>query len=163
MKHDDCCQVAAKIITYLPWDGYDYLKYDDCCLVTDANQLRSTGYMEFIPGKHSGKYWSDKSVFIYEGHMDVIHDLFEKANKEYDHYDDTYFDNDQINILIDGLSQRLNEMCDEKYKLITEVLYREDDTLRVFEEPKEKIIKMVEDLIVWLNANRAGGISVLGI
>lgn len=141
------------------------MEYEDIyyVLLTDRNQFTGTDYMEFLPGKFSGKHWNDDSVFLYEDSMDVIHDLSENANSEYDHYDNTYFNNEQIDILIGGLSARLAGIKNDKDYKISEEVYHAEQKNKTIKEYRTKIIKMLEDLIAWISANRADGISVLGI
>lgn len=138
--------------------------YDHYYLLTDKNQFQGTcGYIEFVPGKYSDNERKDNTVFLMDDSMDIIYDLFDVANNEFCYYNDTYFNDAQVNILIDGLSARLAGIKNDKdYKLSEDVDLAESKNKEI-KQYRNSIIKMLEDLIAWINTNRAGGITVLGV
>jgi hypothetical protein len=48
-------------------------------------ELDSTGYIEIVPGKYSGKHWQEGSLFIWEDAFGMAEGILAKHVAEYDH------------------------------------------------------------------------------
>jgi hypothetical protein len=58
----------------------------DIQLIRNKSELEYTAYFEFLPGRYSGKHWSDASVFLEETVMYLIERPFIDMVPDYDHY-----------------------------------------------------------------------------
>jgi hypothetical protein len=126
-----------------------------------------TCYFEFLPGKYQDKCWNENSVFIEEEIIYIIEDLLYKSNKNFDRYElANFYDSDQLNILEQELSKRLNEIKDNKEYNLTGTFFVKETYVDINKDIKiyyNDIIEMLNSLIVWIKSNKENGITVIGI
>lgn len=55
-------------------------------ILRNKNELDSTGYIEIVPGKYSGKHWQDGSLYIWEDAFGMAEGILMKHLPDYDHF-----------------------------------------------------------------------------
>jgi hypothetical protein len=136
-------------------------------LIKNKSELKGTCYFEFLPGKYKNKCWNDNSVFISENALCVIEDLLIKSNKNYDHCSFVHYTNNQMEMMKNECIERINRIKNsEDYKL-PELYYNEEyyDELNIDDigKYKDEIIKMIEELVLWMESIKENEITILGI
>jgi hypothetical protein len=136
-------------------------------LYKNTKELKSTCYFEFLPSKFQEEYWNNNSVFLSEVAICLIDDLLKKANEDFWPYSNTYYNEEQINILKNELLQRLNEIKNDiNFRLKEETVHNGhylNDVNNDIVKCRNKIIKIFEDLINWLETINSNEITILGI
>ena len=141
--------------------------------------------VEFYPGEfifnkaryiNGDLYKPMGSIFMHENAVDKFHDLLRMVNKEFDMYGiSTYYNKEQTAVFLCELEKRLYEMKTNKNFLFNP--FRDFYKKRYGEEYKyyynrhnvdfrryrKQIIKVFEELIVWIKNLEEKELSVLGI
>jgi hypothetical protein len=130
------------------------------------NELEGTVYFEFLPGKYQDKCWNNHSVYIEEEALCVISDILLKTNNDYDHYLFTNYNSIQMKMLENELSKRLTEIKDNiDYKLTGKYFNEEyyNELNEYMKKYRIEIIKMLEELIIWIKSIKEPEMMVLGL
>jgi len=137
-------------------------------IITNINELdTSYGFYEFLPGRFKNERCNDNSVFMYDSNITIIEDLInkslDKTSEQPDLWGVIYFDKNHSTILENGLSERITEIKENKEiignyfaEIIYESLNREN---KIY---KNDILKMLDDLYIFIKANKENGLTLLG-
>jgi len=136
-------------------------------LITDKNELDSLyGYYEFLLGQFRNERYNDNSVFIYSSYIKIIEDLINKSidklNEQSNLWGVIFFDKNHSTILENKLSERIIEIKENKEitgNYFPEVLY--ESLNREIKIYKNDIMKMLDELFIWIEMNKENGITLL--
>jgi hypothetical protein len=135
-------------------------------LIKNKIELKGTCYFEFLPGKYKDKCWNDNSVFISEDAIYVIEDLLKETNENYDHYSFVHYNKKQMKMLEEKFMKRLSEMKnDVSYKIIGTYFNEEyyNELNKDIKKNRDEIIKMLEELFLWIESVKENEITILGM
>lgn len=125
-------------------------------LIKDASKLESTCYFEFLPGVYKKECWNKESVFIYYLHIPYIEPILEKFIDNYDHYSFMSVDKTTWQDIIVELNtekdilRNSNNFDEFTSQLSFSFRDIEDSFTKDFEESKVDLIKLIEDLVLWI-------------
>jgi len=129
----------------------------------------SGAIVHFYPGKYEDKdYYKVRnwSISVHEDAIYQFYDILKKVNNDFDIYGIyTYYDNDQVNKLIDELGKRVEEMrTNQHFGFIFEdkMNYYKRKNIH-YRRYKNQIIEMLITLIEWLQNLEKKELSVMGI
>ena len=137
-------------------------------LIIDINELDTLfGFYEFLPGKFQNERCNDNSVFMYDSNIIIIEDLinksFDKTSEQPDIWGVTYFDKNHSTILENVLLKRITQIKENREitgNYFPEILY--ESLNREIKIYKNDILKMLDELYIFIKANKENGITLLG-
>jgi len=136
-------------------------------LVTDDKTEMEKFYCDYSilsPGKYQNIYENEIFLYLNEDLVDYfIDDLFDMFIEDYDGCQYEYINEEQLNILEYELSERITEIKENKEitgNYFPEILYESlNKEIKIY---KNDILKMLDDLYMFIKANKENGITILG-
>ena len=168
-------KIYEKTIAYFEKNGINIEKknkYYSSDFIIYKNNMPGA-ILEIFPNTCERKYDKnhianrEKSIFLNLNAIDKFYDLLRKINDKFDVYGtSTVFNNNQVNNLINELSDRLYKMQNERnFHYIDRKgnydYYSQNNV--EFRRYKRQIIKLLTDLIEWLKKYKEKTITIYGI
>ncbi|MDZ4727502.1 MAG: hypothetical protein SH817_15195 [Leptospira sp.] len=137
-------------------------------LLHNISELEGTCYIEFLPGKYTGKCWNESSIYINEETFLIFEDLFKEVLINYDHYSFNEMPASKVRLLKVKLHQRISILKNLQNNLLNgETLSLQINELftQKFKSNQIEIIQMLENFYDWLKKIETQNIplSILGI
>ncbi len=138
--------------------------------ISNKEELEGTCYFEFQVGKFDNQFWCSESLYIHEYPFHLIQKRIEKYVLNFDYYGVTVVHKNNWQKILNDFQNILPKISQtqsytELNKILTLQDYYEKSYSEKFNEIKKLIYKMIEDIIIWLEANsvKHSLFSILGM
>ncbi len=146
------------------------IRMENIKVIRNKEELEGTCYYEFQLGKFENEFWKEGSLYIDENAFQLILKRLEKYILNFNYYGVTVVHKNNWRKIITDFKEILPEIFKTKnYIELNKIVcldgYYERLYLERFDEMKNLIYKMIEDVIIWLEENivKYSLFSILGI
>ena len=177
---NEIIEMLNKLINWVKYNkniGMTIIRKTSDYKILTVNELSDNNvYFEYKPGKYDEKYKNENSVFIGFAESIILEDLLYCFNNDYErcgygflnnHINDYYYNMENIHKLICELENRVKIINNNEkitgyyYNKIYKKRKYYDIINKEIDGYKYEIVKMLEDLIIWLKLNTNEGITVI--
>jgi hypothetical protein len=133
--------------------------------IKTTDELSDDAYLEFLPGKYNGKHWGEQSAYIPDDGIEIIWDLLTDVNEKFDTWEITEFSKEQINILLEKLSERLKKLEINFDDQLDESWFAKNyhqSSKDHYKKHKEEILLFFKEIIKWLSEIQESHLTIIG-
>ncbi len=140
-------------------------------LIQKLVELDGGQFLEVFPGPYKGRAWNEQSVYIEDEAFALFESILQKHAPDFDRCRNTAISKENWSAIISDLKELRTALTNAKsmQDLPASMQFRDggsrDDFSASLQDNTTKVIKLIDDLIGWLNKELESQpvISILGI